>query len=277
MSQLSSASYGQEQVGSSVALALTVHEADKRLAAQIAAQLPALAQCYAAVVAFCSHETDAGILELLRAHGVAVHRDGEPSAGIDRMGQVRRETLRAGLLAGTSHLQLCDFDRAIHWIAFWPDELREVIASISDYDLLVLGRTDRAWSTHPAYQAETEPLFNRVFALVTGLPWDVGAGSRGFSREAATWLLATSQEQTVGADAEWPLLLLRRDGLRVGYRRCEGLEFETADRFAPEIEAAGGRPEWLARQAADPRRWVFRLRLALLIAEAAVRQGLDQE
>jgi hypothetical protein len=87
--------------------------------------------------------------------------------------------------------------------------LETVVAAIPNYDLLVLGRTERAWATHPPHQAETEPLFNRVFHLATGLPWDIGAGSRGLSRRAAELLLSISREPTVGVDAEWPLLLLK--------------------------------------------------------------------
>jgi hypothetical protein len=168
---------------------------------------------------------------------------------------------------------MCDFDRALHWVAHYPEELEEVISAIPDYDLLVLGRTERAWASHPPYQAETEPLFNKVFALVTGLDWDVGAGSRGLSRRAAETLLGISREQTVGIDAEWALLLLNRDGFCVGHRRCDGLEFETADRFGPEIEAAGSYKAWEAQMSADPRRWVFRLQIALFIAEAALHYG----
>jgi hypothetical protein len=75
----------------------------------------------------------------------------------------------------------------------------------------------------------------------------------------------------VGIDAEWPLLLMNRAGLSVEHRRCEGLEFETADRFGPEIETAGGYQAWQAQLSADPQRWVFRLEVALLIADAVVR------
>ena len=139
--------------------------------------------------------------------------------------------------------------------------------------MIVLGRTARAWATHPPYQAETEPLFNKVFALVSGLEWDVGAGSRGLSRRAGETLLALSEELTIGTDAEWPLLLMSQDGFRVSYRACEGLEFETADRYGPEIEAAGSYEAWEAKMSADPARWAFRLRVALLIAEAATRYG----
>jgi hypothetical protein len=256
-----------------VALVVTVHEPDERLAGLAAAQLPALAGRYAALTAFCSGSTQPTLLRLLRVHGASVHVDGQAAAGIEQIGEVRRRTLRAGLHAGTSHLHLCDFDRALHWVARYPHELETIIATIPGYDLLVLGRTARAWATHPPYQAETEPLFNRVFCLVTGHPWDVGAGSRGLSRRAAEALLQISREQTVGIDAEWPLLLLRRDGFLVDHRPCEGLEFETADRFGPEIEAAGDYEAWEARMSADPARWAFRLKVALLIAEAAVRYG----
>jgi hypothetical protein len=261
------------EIKPTVALTVTAHQPDERLASLVEAQLPVLANRYAALTAYCSQETHPTILDLLRGHGAAVHVDGGESAGIYRIGHVRRAAVRAGLRAGTSHLQMCDFDRAIHWVAHYPQELEAVIASIASYDLLVLGRTDRAWTTHPPYQAETEPLFNRVFALVTGLSWDVGAGSRGLSRRAVETLLEISQERTVGVDAEWPLLLLKRDGFRVGYRSCEGLEFETADRFGPEIGAAGGYGAWEAQVSADPDQWVFRLQVALLIAEAAVRYG----
>jgi hypothetical protein len=260
-----------------VALAMTIHQQDERLADLVEAQLPGMAGRYAALAAYCSRKTHPTILGLLRQYGAAVQVDRAEPAGIQRVGTVRRETVRTGLLAGTSHLQLCDFDRAIHWAAYYPREIESVIADIVHYDLLVLGRTARAWATHPPYQTETEPLFNRVFALVSGLSWDIGAGSRGLSRRAAETLLGMSQEPTVGTDAEWPLLLLRWDGggdaFRVGYRPCEGLEFETADRYGPEIEAAGGYGAWEAQMSADPRRWAFRLELALLIAEAAVRYG----
>jgi hypothetical protein len=220
-----------------VGLAVTVHQPDDRLARLTEVQLPALVACYAALTAFCSRETHPAILDLLRNQGVSVALDGGDPGGIDDIGDVRRATVRFGLRAGTSHLQTCDFDRAIHWVANYPNELEAVIAAIPDYDLLVLGRTERAWATHPPYQADTEPLFNRVFALVSGLEWDVGAGSRGLSRQAAETLLSLSQERTVGVDAEWPLLLLRQEGYRVGHQRCEGLEFETAVGLSPQGSA----------------------------------------
>jgi hypothetical protein len=256
-----------------VALAVTVHEPGGRLANMMRAQLPSLMERYSAVTAWCSQATHPTVSGLLRDHGVAIQIDGKEPSGIEGIGRVRRDAIGFGLLANASHLQMCDFDRALHWVAHYPGELDGVIADIPRYDLLVLGRTQRAWDSHPAYQVETESLFNHVFALVTGLPWDVGAGSRGLSRRAAETLLEASKEETVGTDAEWPLLLLNQQDFSVGYRHCEGLEFETADRFGPEIEAAGGYEAWEAGMSADPGRWVFRMRLSLMIAEAIVRYG----
>lgn len=264
------------EIRPTVALAATVHQPDERLVPMIEAHLPDLVDRYRAVTARCSKETHPTILELLRCHNVSVHVGQDEAGGIHDIGDARRDTIRVGLQAGTSHLQMCDFDRALHWVAHYPEELEEVTTAIPDYDLLVLGRTERAWATHPPYQAETEPLFNRVFALVTGLDWDVGAGSRGLSGRAAETLLRDSQEQTVGIDAEWPLLLLNQGGFRLGHRPCDGLEFETADRFGPEIEVAGGYEAWEAQMSADPSRWVFRLQIALFIARAAIRYGASE-
>lgn len=262
---------------SGVTLVATVHQPDERLLSLAEAQLPELTARYSGVTAFCSRSTHRSILDLLRQHGVTVYVDDKALAGIEGIGHVRRKALRAGLEAGTTHLQMCDFDRALHWVAHYPQELETVIAETARYDLLVLGRTERAWATHPPYQADTEPLFNKVFALVTGRSWDVGAGSRGFSRRGATKLLELSQEPTIGIDAELPLLLLGREGFDVAFRACEGLEFETADRFGAEIEAAGGYDSWEAEMCANPARWVYRLRVALLIAEAVVRYGTSGE
>ncbi len=264
---------------SAVALVATVRQLDRRLVGLMEAQLPALVGRYAALVAYCSQDTDSVVLDLLRQQGALVEVDGEESAGILGIGAVRRRTIHAGLKAGTSHLQMCDFDRILHWVAAYPRELETVVAAIPNHDLLVLGRTERAWATHPPYQSKTEPLFNRVFHLATGLPWDIGAGSRGLSRRAVELLLSISREPTVGVDAEWPLLLLKpprgafsaNEGFCLGYRPCEGLEYETADRFGPEIEAAGGYEAWVRQMSSNPKRWAFRLQVAHLIAEAVIR------
>ncbi|MFB0536578.1 MAG: hypothetical protein ACETWR_16535 [Anaerolineae bacterium] len=254
-----------------VTLVATVHQPDDALNELTRATLPQLQALYGALVCLCSQTTSARMLALLRNSGATVHHESQQPTNLSGIGRVRRRALRLGLTAGCDHLHLCDFDRILHWAAHYPDELRQVVREIANYDLLIPGRTERAFATHPPYQAETERLANRVFSRVYGQERDITSGSRGLSRRAAELLLIHSREEGAGVDAEWPLIVSRFPELRSGYTLCEGLEFETADRYQREIAQAGGLERWLETQSARPELWVHRLRVACEIAEAALR------
>ena len=254
-----------------VHLVATVNDPRNRLAALTQRQLPALLDLYCAVTLLCSQATSSETVALLRDLGAEVVYDDEEPDGHSYIGRKRRRALHLGLAADAEYLQLCDFDRALHWMATYPHELTQIVAAIQGYDLLVLGRTSRAFKTHPPYQTCTERLVNYVFGLAYGQEMDITAGSRGFSRRAAAYLVDRSREMTVGVDAEWPLLLQRVPGMIIGYQVCEGLEFETADGFESEVEAAGGLAAWMETLSASPQRWAYRLRMAAEIAEAAAR------
>jgi hypothetical protein len=99
----------------------------------------------------------------------------------------------------------------------------------------------------------------------------VGLTAHGLWRRALGRLLIHPCEEGAGVDAEWPLILSRFPELRSGYILCEGLEFETADRYQREIAHAGGLERWLQAQSAQPELWVDHLRVACEIAEAALR------
>lgn len=241
-----------------VALAATLHDpgcAD--LAATIAATSD-LARRYAGMVIFATEETPDRALEPLIAVGARVtkHAGDYREIGWRRLGAVRE----AATLAPAVHL--CDFDRLLHWHRCWPDELDTVLAHIATRDLLLLGRTQRAWATHPAHQLETEQLANRVVSRLYGAEVDVCSGSRGLSRGAIEFLATHGRIHDVGTDGEWPILLRRAGGFRCEHILTEGLEFETADRFPDEVARAGGLTAWNAERDRDADRWVFRTRLA---------------
>ena len=259
------------QTQSRVTLVATVHQPTDALSELTRATLPQLQTLYGALVFLCSQTTSAEILALLRASVATVHHERQQPMNLSGIGRVRRHALRLSLATGCDHLHLCDFDRVLHWAAHYPDELRQVVGEIANYDLLILGRTERAFATHPPYQVETERLANLVFSRVYGQERDITSGSRGLSQRAAELLLIHSREEGVGVDAEWPLIVSRFPELRLGYILCEGLEFETADRHQIEIAQAGGLERWLEAQSARPELWVHRLRVACEIAEAALR------
>lgn len=249
----------------SVVLAATHHDPHDTMFAQIERVLPRLQESYAALTVFSTPDAGPRSDTLLAAAGVRIVLQPEGAQqGLETLGLVRNATIRAAVEQGAAYVHLCDFDRALHWAESYPDELRELIDAIPRHDFLILGRTPRAFATHPRVQRDTEAIVNHTFGLAFGQPLDVTAASRGLSRRAAELLLALSEpEPTVGNDCAWLLYLARFPELVIGYAATEGLEWETPDRHADEIAAAGGLDAWIANFDADPQRWEFRLQLAL--------------
>jgi len=263
-------------MGAPVVLATTYHDPQGAMLAQAQRVMSLLHELYEAVVVLATPNTKEQALDRLRALDVEIdvqqHYEGD---GIATLGLVRRDSLDMALRWGASAIHLCDWDRILHWAEFHPDELREVVEAIPHYDLLVLGRTERAFASHPQVQCDTERLINHVFSLAWGQPLDVGAGARGLSRRAARMLIDLPHpEPTAGNDGAWPLFLARQPDLTIGYAATEGLEWETSDRHVDEIERAGGLDAWLAAYDADPDHWAFRSRLAAYEIEAIARWRL---
>lgn len=225
---------------------------------------------YARIILLASETTTERTIAELRALGARIKRETQ-AATIETLGSVRRGALRLGLDVGAEHLHLCDWDRALHWAEQFPNELSATVEAIPSYDCLILGRTSRAFDSHPQVQRDTERIINHCFGLVWGQPLDVTAGSRGLSRRAAERLIAKCDEPTSGNDCVWPLFLAQDPELRIGYVQTEGLEWETPDRFTAEIEAMGGLDAWLIQHDADVGRWSDRLHLADVEVDAVRR------
>lgn len=249
----------------SIALVTTLHDPEGELDPLVAPHIAGWLARFREVVVFTSPRGMGPVGERLGAHGARVVVDERPQ-GVDRMGRVRRDALVA---AGEHPFYLlADLDRIAHWQQCFPDELARVEAVVPEQDFLVLGRTARAFESHPAVQRETERLANAAFAASYGSPMDITGGQRALSARAAALLLDQSRCETLGVDAEWPILC-RRAGLRPRFLATEGLEYETADRYAAEI-AGLGYDGWLDRRINTPAQWELRLRIAQQIAAAAL-------
>ncbi len=111
-------------------------------------------------------------------------------------------------------------------------------------------------------------MVNHAFAHLTGYTWDVMRSGRGLSRRAAEAIAAECAEDGICVDVVWPLFLLRKGGFSIHSIAVEGTGFETADRYTPEVAAAGAYEPWLQQLDADPRRWADRLNLAWMHLEA---------
>lgn len=259
---------------SAVVLLAAVHDPEARLVRLLPADLPPLHAHYATIHAICGARTARATVEALRARGIGV------TTGDDLPINTRPYALR--LIAAHPewpHVHLCDFDSALHWARAWPDELAVVNARIAAHDFLLLGRTARAIATLPESQRATEGLINLLFARTTtgfagwrsagdDAPMDICTGAWGLSQRAARALAARAVVMDIGFHAEWPLLARDTPGLRCAYLPCEGLEYETADRYADEIAAAGGLAAWHAADEADLARWQARLAYIAQVAAA---------
>jgi hypothetical protein len=247
----------------SVALATTYHDAKDRMYDQIAEVLPIITHNFAGIAVIASSAAPAGSLQLLSTAGALIQRD-EPDqlSGIAGLGQSRRAAVALALQHDAPCILYFDFDSMLHWAQHYPKELAETIELLPKYDMTIVGRTRRALASHPQSQRDTEILVNQAFARLTGYDWDVMRSGRGLSRRAAEAIIAECTESSICTDVVWPLFLLQKGSFSFKGMRTEGTEFETGDRYAPEVIAAGGYEQWLQRLDADPRRWMHRLELA---------------
>lgn len=254
-----------------VVLAATHHEPQGRLDTTAQRWLPTLSEYYAAMVVVITPDTPSGTREMFAAAGVqVVSGAADWPVGHRYLGLWRRAAVEAALRVAPAagFIHFCDFDRLLHWVEYHGDELAQTIERITAYDFTVLGRTPRAFATHARVQRDTEAIINDVFATVSGRSWDVTAAARGLSYRAAALLGAECGDESIGTDCSWPLFMLGRPGFTTGYLAVEGLEFETPDRFGPEIAAAGGLAAWLNRIDGDAGQWAYRLDLARVEVEA---------
>jgi hypothetical protein len=179
--------------------------------------------------------------------------------------------LQKGLHGREEYIQYADMDRLIRWAETRPEELRRAVRAIEGRDCLIFGRTEAAYRTHPLSLVQTEAISNRVLSLLLGRRMDISAGSKGFSRRAAEFIIANSEpRRALGTDAEWPVLLYR-GGYPIHYLEMDGLDWESADRY--QEKAAGMDDQRLAAEAVDqdPRSWARRVEIAMEIVES----GLD--
>lgn len=221
-------------------LLTTVHDPHGKLVEATQNELLSIAELYAGMVVEMTDNTDPRLKHLLSN---VAHIHYNPPGDI---ANARRLLIRNGLLLHPAgHFHFADYDRLLHWWIHYPDELRQVVAVIPDYDFVVLGRTERAMQTHPFVQRETERLINRLFAHAFGQAMhpeqrrrvDPLTASRGISNRAAQVINTYScAVGPAGIDVEWPILAGESAFIPV-----EGLEYES-DTFgigrAPVAETA---------------------------------------
>lgn len=170
----------------------------------------------------------------------------------------RREAIKFGLTGSSLYYHYCDFDRVLTWGNNYLGELKEIVADIPNHEYMILGRTERAFNTHPLAWIETEKITNKIFSLEFGEEVDITSGSCSLSRVSAEYINKYSKEKMT--DAEWAMIIHRIANLQVDYRSVEGLEYHE------QINS-------INRTINGPEEWLGRLRLSLIISETALKTG----
>jgi hypothetical protein len=143
----------------------------------------------------------------------------------------RYRSLKAASDTGADFLHYVDLDRLIRWVETRPDEWLATVEQIQTCDCLVIGRTEAAWATHPQVMIQVEEVINSVFSYLLGAEYDIGSGSKGFSRRAAAFILANSEPgDAIGTDAEWPVLC-HRAGFTLASVLVDGMDWEIPDQY----------------------------------------------
>jgi hypothetical protein len=250
------------------ALAATLHDPDGRLLAGLEERATQLAR-YEGVYVAATDATDPRVPALLADRAAVV------IPGDERIGVARRAALRAAFDASDASILYSDFDRWLHWAGRFPDELAAIPARLARRRpapwYACLGRTARAFATHPPAQRLAEAATNRALSLAVGRRLDATAGACWLSREAAELVLRQSVEATNATDLEWPALVYRAAPRRLAFLPTEGLEFETAAFYPDEVATAGGKAAWIRARYERPEVWLDRLRLAADSVAAACR------
>jgi hypothetical protein len=250
-----------------IALSITYHDPRGGLYHQIERNLPALSASFSGIAVRGSHQANQKSLALFESAGAKIRVDSSANQE-PQIGRARREAIAMGLEFETPFYIHCDGDRILHWIEHYPTELDEIITQIPKNDFTLLGRTTRAFDTHPRIQRDTESIVNHIFHVKTGYAWDVMIGARGLSRQAAQAIVNGSEDNEISVDVTWPLYLRALGGYSLAYIPTEGLEFETQDRYVDDLSAAGGREAWMKALDSDIDRWLHRLDYVRLDLEA---------
>jgi hypothetical protein len=231
---------------------------------------PQMEQVYERLAIVVEPETGPDLVEAVRALGSRV----EPVVA-SNWSAGRHLALQQALETGAESIHYADLDRLLHWVETRPDEWRDTVERLRLADCVIHGRTEAAYRTHPQALARTEAISNLVASHLLGRPVDVSAGSRGFSRRAAEFLVANSPPgSALGTDAGWPVLL-QRAGFAIEYAAVDGLDWEIPDQYQAEAASAERQARLARAYDADPHNWARRVEVALEIVRSGYLSTKD--
>lgn len=232
----------------STALAALVHDPEGRILRKFPAAYKIFKSIYKEVVVIISPPSTKKWQKYLSTNSPIILR-----ALKDEIGENRRQALSMAASLAVKAVHSCDLDRAIFWAIHYPKELSRVASNLPRYPYTIIGRSAKAFLTHPFSQRLPELATNQAASAVLGQTVDVTSGSVGMQAGVAKKLVLLSKALGPQTDGEWPILASHVLKLPLHIVRVKGLAFETAY-FHTE--------KWVKRHYNTLDSWLFRINMA---------------
>ena len=235
----------------------TFHDPEFKLHDLLESALPKLKELFVKATICLTPYTPNNVLNFLKDEGFNAII--EPS---DRHIDTYRTALRTTLdnidKPNFQRIFLIDFDRLVHWIHSYPDELTNILKKDLDVDLLHIGRTPRAFDTHPTTQKKTKIVVNEFGSRALGFSdtMDIISVCYVFTKELGETIMNVKNTTSTGFYGSWPIILWSL-ATKKQYIEVEGHEWETPDRFSEEITEMGYK-KWL-KEFESPQEWLKRV------------------
>lgn len=232
------------EIFDSIIIATTLHEPSFRLEKSFEKALSFIQNYNPHIIVSCTSETSSKVIKTLQNEGISAKISPNDSQ-IETYLYAVRSAVNVCEKKSYQNIFYVDFDRLLHWINTYPDELLDVMKRSLNYDLLHIGRSERAFETHPETQKDTESIINHIGSKVLGLSKDIDLISVSyiFTRELAKILFNYTYNTSVGFYCTWPVILWTH-AKNPNYIKVEGQEWETPDRYPDEVDKQGY-DQWL--------------------------------
>ncbi len=221
-------------INAEIVLASTLHDTDNRLEESIIKYGSIIRETFQSSSIVVTPSTNRQIVNTLNGLGF------ETSKGSKTIISAYKKALKQALTNNPKHIFYCDFDRILHWVDAFPQELIETARTSYINDFLLIGRTTRAFQTHPKTQIETEIIANQLASKLLGFRQtrDILSVCWRLTSTLAETLLQLPTRNSYGFYVEWPVYAWQHAD-NPCYIEVDGLEWETPDKYGEEIKKMG--------------------------------------
>jgi len=243
----------------SIIIASTLHEPEFRLKGLIEAALPYISENLKTIIVSCTSTTDKDAIAYLTAKGFIISIPTNDTRIVSYSDAIK---VAVGYIESpeSQRILYVDFDRLVHWINNYPDELTRILKDAETLELLHMGRSKRAYKTHPNTQQDTEQIINYLGSQTLDFKEtkDWISVCYSFTTQLADLILNKRYVTEMGFYLTWPIILWKY-AEKKRYIEVEGQEWETPDRYEKEIRDLGYE-KWL-EQFQSASEWKKRVKL----------------